>query len=317
MLANISSKIIVAVIAIIVLYTLAPLFKTLLDDLFFKKPKKKSFSESEFDEMVSRKKEQLSGRDSMKDQALTSNKNVRDELDSLYDIGFFKSESDFKDAKDLKKELQWGTGDHYTLLKEILKRLNCEVDDSAITTTSKKVLKKKNMINSFCKGQCDTNSIYELIALNVLLDQYRNSDNDKIFKNYRLNKKELCTLILLSIEPESLDMTINDYVSGSSNEELNLPIFNKKMNSLNQLFTSMDKNLSLFEPLIKRDKKYFSQKFYHVKDDEIKTKSLYKKLVQLHHPDKWSYVEKTSLIAKRLNENFNNLRDAYEDALKS
>ncbi len=165
MLANISSKIIVAVIAIIVLYTLAPLFKTILDDLFFKKSKKKSYTESEFDEMVNRKKEQLSGRNTSKGQALSLDNKVRDELDSLYDIGFFRTESDFNDAKEFKKELQWGTGDHYTILKEILNRLNCQVDDTIITKVSKQLLKKKNLINSFNKGQWDMSSLHQVLAL--------------------------------------------------------------------------------------------------------------------------------------------------------
>ena len=108
---------------------------------------------------------------------------------------------------------------------------------------------------------------------------------------------------------------IDDYLNDIEASKFDLPFISQKISNINILDREVNKTVSIFEPLIERDSQYFDKKFFKVKDDEKRVKSLYKKLVQLHHPDKWNHFDKSKAITDRLNFNFNNLRNAYEKAL--
>lgn len=315
MLANISSKIILAVIAILAVYTFAPLIKSLLDSIFIGGKKKKNMSRSEFDEMVDRKIQQFSGKATL-DPMMGggANSSVRDEIDSLHGLKLFKSDSEYKNFKELKKELQWGSGDNFHIIKEKLKRSHLEVSDADISNMAKSLLKKKYLLDLFKKGTGTLSAFIDCVVLNMILKK-ANGGDISTFKAYKMSINEIKTIISIVLNPKHGEAIIDDYLNDIEASKFDLPFISQKISNINILDREVNKTVSIFEPLIERDSQYFDKKFFKVKDDEKRVKSLYKKLVQLHHPDKWNHFDKSKAITDRLNFNFNNLRNAYEKAL--
>ncbi len=319
MLANISSKIILAFIAIFLVYAFAPIVKSIIDSIFFKR-NKKSLSQRDFDEMVNRKAQQLSGGSSKSSPHLKGEKSTSiSSLDKLKKSKVFTSEKDLKKYQLLQKDLQWGSGEYQSDITNLTLKGSVEADPIVITQYTKKFSNSSCLLDKFNKKKISYQDFLKYIALNIIIKDVVESNDNKTFKAYSTNISEIRSILYITClkNKKSIENLIEKLLKDEleiSLSEIQEYLYAQNLQELKQHF---EQTYNILISLKQRDLEYFLEKFSYIEDDKKKVKNLYKKLVQQYHPDKWSYIKKTEYITKRLNENFHNLKSAYEKARES
>lgn len=314
MLSNITSKIILAFIAIFLVYTFAPIIKSMIDGIFFKK-KGKSLSQSDFDEMVNRKMQQLSGSKNTQNQLPTDN--IHRPKDSpLYKNKVFKDDKQLKLFLKLKKELQWGTGDYEVNIQNKLLKYGVDAEVTLITNFLKKVTREEFLIDKFKKKKIELDQLYDYVALQLIIKnifEFNDNISLNIF-NLDINLTRKIAYITLLNGTKPIERLVKSFVKDEIDISIDEALSSHLFLSFKEFKNQCEKTINMIDALIPRDENYFLVQFNSVDDNKEKHKSLYKKLVQHHHPDKWSHLNKTDEITKRLNENFHNLKSAYDQS---
>ncbi len=314
MLSNITSKIILAFIAIFLVYTFAPIIKSMIDGIFFKK-KGKSLSQSDFDDMVNRKMQQLSRSNNPKNQLPTDNI-LRPKDSSLSKSKVFKDEKQLKLFIKLKKDLQWGTGEYEVNIQNKLLRHGVDIEATSITNYLKKITSEEFLTNKFRKKKIDLDHLYDYVALQLIIKNIFEFNDNKSLNVFNLDIKltrEISYITLLK-STKPIEKLVKRFVKGEIDISIDEALDSHLFLSFKEFKNECEKTINMIDALIPRDENYFLIQFNSVDDNKEKHKSLYKKLVQHHHPDKWSHLNKTDEITTRLNENFHNLQSAYDQS---
>jgi len=320
MLPKLFSNIILAVIAIFVLYTFAPLLKEILGSIFGQgSNKKKSLDKNEFDEMVRRKADQMSS--VARNQGIAKSgkkKTSRNEWDYLIEKKYFASDEDLNYLQDLKKSLEWGANENTNSLKKnIEKSLSLELSDSIFTSTLRKALTKNSILDTFPSKNISKesyNSKFGVLCFIEILNSNKDDLYQSLSKKLIIDVNAIEILLKVSLLPNK-DGLINHLEAYIDNEELTLDLNAlglKKFESIKEILNTVKKNLDTVIPLIALNKKSIKSDIFNNQKDKDLLKKKYKKVVSIYHPDKWSYFDKTESIDKRLRDNFNLIQETYD-----
>lgn len=325
MLPKLFSNIILAVIAILVLYTFAPLIRDILGSLFGKSStKKKSMSQSDFEEMVRRKTEQMSStsRQSSTGAAGPKSKATRSEWDYLIEKNYFASDEDIEVLESLKKSLEWGSDPKLEEIKvEIEKSLSIEIDSQLFNRIVKENLSKNKILELYPNKDLSLDSFKGKLSLEVFT-KVLDSDEETKYKLFSsLSRKLMISKdaieILLRISLGKLEKTAQvTQIEAYIDEELS-PLQTKSLHfsdykDLKQVLSILKKNIDLLVPLIPLQEAEIKGKVFDKETDKELLKKKYKKVIAIYHPDRWTYLEKTDSIDKRLRENFNLIQKTYD-----
>jgi hypothetical protein len=316
MLPKIFSNIILAGIAIFIIYTMAPLFT----DMFGKKKKKKSMSKEDFDDLVQRKIDQMSGNTN---NPLTDKKSKggakkeRSELDYLAEKSIFISEQDKDEIIELKKELQWGNGQGISRFQDSFKEeFGTEFDTSTLTSLLRNVLTKEFLLNKFKKDELSFTNLIYLVNNSHFLTLLSN-DNEEILKalSKKLSMSRACVKLAVKLTLcKSPEAALEDYIDGQVitiiDDEIKLFLDHNTLKSSKELISIIKSKIDIVLPLEDITNKEASS-YFNGEDKDIDKKK-YKKLVSLYHPDKWTHYEKSNKIDQRLRENFDHIQKLYE-----
>lgn len=329
MLPKLFSNIILAVIAIFVLYTFAPLIREIFGGIFGTQnnKKKKSVSDSDFEEMVKRKQEQLSSTGRIPSQMgkTKETKTNRSEWDYLEEKGYFDSEDSATYFKDLKKSLDWGLDQSsQKTLTKISKDIGIEISEATFMKALKKALTKKFILENFDKQTLNPQNFQKKLSL-ICLDDYLGDEEN--FENYM---KSLSRKLLLDYDAIPLliqtviyngkeDLIVSEIEEYIENQTTNLEhqnfskfIQSHKVKDIQDFEKLLKKQIDIILPLVPLDEKNAKVEFFSDTSDKDLLKKKYKKIVSLYHPDKWNYYYKTDSIDKRLRENFNIIQKSYD-----
>lgn len=321
MLPKLISNIILAVIAIFVLYTLAPAIKDFFSDLFGK-GKKKHMSKQEFDDMVQRKVDQLSGGNSLgtvSSLSKSSPAKIRTEWNYLEENDYFPTPEDNSDLKKLKDSTQWGAGDEIeNIVKEFQKATGISLEETVINKYVKIYLSKKEIIKLFPNKGITLKDFIDKLNLIIVIDKINQSDTELcaiLAKKLNLNNELLQLLCQITVNKQ-LDRewlsSIEEFIESGS-IAVNLGQAQYKISTVSDLLKMLRKNLDIVIPLKALTKKEVKDKIFANEKDKELLKKKYKKLVSIYHPDKWSYLDKTTVIDERLRENFDLVKKVYEE----
>lgn len=310
MLPKIISNITLAFIAIVVLYTLAPLLKDLFDDIFSpNKPKKKSHSKEEFDEMVKRKIERMSvsgGAPGLKGSE-TPQSSQRSFLSYFKEKELFASKEDESFFDGLNSSMQWGDFKEANIILDRVRMDFTIIDDKAIQGINqfiKSIFNKENLlsIQKLNKGKIDKDSFLSL-AQTLFVFRHINQIENKRYKD----QDQLILMMNLSILKDSKTKIklIDDYLSGKS-----LNSIKEKNIFYRSLIAKINDTFDKIYPLFPLNTQKLDDEFKNLDENDRKKK--YKKLVQIYHPDKWHGELKSSEIDSRLRENFNLVQKLYK-----
>lgn len=310
MLPKIISNITLAFIAIVVLYTLAPLFKDILDSIFnSNRPKKKSHSKEEFDEMVKRKIERMSmsgGAQGVKGQSGQGPKE-RSFLSYFKEKDLFSSPEDEQFFEGMNSSMQWGD---FQEAKKILNQIENDfeiIDKSAsegINQFIKSIYNKETLLSlkKLNGGKIDKQSFLSL-ASTLFVFRHINQIKSKRFAD---QNQLLLILNLAAIKDTKAKIKlIESYINAEAIDSIKeSPILYR------DLISGLNKTFDQLYPLLPLKTEKLEKEFNNLSESDRKKK--YKKLVQIYHPDKWHGDLKSQAIDDRLRENFNLIQKLYK-----
>lgn len=315
MLPKIISNIILAGIAIFIIYTIAPLLKEYLL-VFFGAPKKKNYSKDEFEELVKRKTEMLSVTNRPTANTATEKAVQRNELDYLIENKYFLDDTEKNLIFELKGELNWGQGQLINKFKNyFIKYHLSSIEDKHLVQFLKSNSTKAGFLNLFPQKGINLEDYFELLISKFLVENI-NNDNfiEKIAKHFLCSPIEFKLLLITTIKIEQKQDWLNvvdDYIENKKmdNPELSL---NKNI-KISELMKMLRKNIDIIIPLSELEINKLEDELKNKKNDSEFIKKKHKKLLTLYHPDKWSYENKTSTIDKRLRENFEKVQLIFKN----
>lgn len=316
MLPKIISNITLALIAIFIIYTIAPLFKEYLLTLFGA-PKKKDYDKEEFEEMVKRKTQMLSSTGRLQSSSSESS-NIsapRNEFDYLIDNHFFVDDRQKDYFLELKREISWGQGELLDQLKTICTKHGIHaIEDKSYVQHIKNNFSKASLLNLFPQKGITLDLFYQNIATTLLL---ANLENELMLK--KLSQSLMCTVDQLRL---IIHTTVNkeqnqDCVSLLEDYILEGKIVISELKPLKNFLISdfiilLKKNLDMIIPLTKLDEDKIKQEINNKKEDPDYIKKKHKRMLSLYHPDKWTFLEKTKIIDQRLRENFDKVQTIFK-----
>ncbi len=310
MLPKIISNITLALIAIFVIYTFAPLLRdTFLS--FFGAPKKKNYTKDEFEDLVRRKQERMGSKIVGKGMVAenTASKPTRSEFDYLYENNFFISEEEKNNFKELRKELEWGAGKKLTEIQKIIsKKISQDIEVEPIVKKVKETMTKSYFLESFPQKGISLSTYTSNLAFTLLISG--TVDLSLMAKKLQLSEDELKQIIITTIEKEQNQDWISGlehYIETGSSDLSMINIV--KTFEYEEFLAKLKKNIDIIAPLANLDDKKLRQLYNEEDKDLLKKK--HKKLLTLYHPDKWTFADKSDGIDKRLRENFDKIQNEY------
>jgi curved DNA-binding protein CbpA len=325
MLPKLFSNIILAVIAILVLYTFAPLIRDILGSLFGSSSnKKRSMSKNDFDEMVRRKAEQMSSTNRQSDHGPASvrSKGTRTEWDYLVEKNYFASKEDQEELENLKKSLEWGSDPQLEKIKvEIEKQLAIEIDSMAFNKVVKETLSKNKILELFPNKDLSIESYKGKLGLELFINTLNSAEDQKykfysaLSKKLQVSKDALDILLKVSLcklEDSAIVTQIEAYIDGELSPLQGKSLQLSEYSNIKQIISTLKKNIDLLIPLIPLQEAEIKGKVFDQETDKELLKKKYKKVIAIYHPDRWTYFEKTDSIDKRLRENFNLIQKTYD-----
>ncbi len=312
MLPKIISNITLAFIAIVVIYTFAPIVKDILESIFKpNRPSKKSIGQREFDEMVQRKIERLSQNGGV--IGATGNKESKKQqrtfLSYFIEKKMFESEEDEKFYQGLISSMQWGDfPEAQKILKMVSANFSYNEKEAAqfINPLIKNLFNKESLLalSKINKGKLSKEAFIEYAATSFIYEH-------KDLLKHKLYSSEQLDLLLeyssLSSNGDKKSKLLEDYITSGR------VVFNTKKACLyKSLISNLNQCYDELYPLFPIDKNELRQEFKNHKE-ESEQKKKYKKMVQIYHPDKWHNKFKSSVIDGRLNEQFNIVQDVYKN----
>lgn len=318
MLPKLISNIILAVIAIFVIYTIFPSLRELLLS-FLGKEKKRNVTKSDFDKMVQTRVDQLSKGSSIGTKATGTSSNkgkkIRTGWDYLIENNYFIDTENFERLERLRKSTEWGDGEELMdFIKTYQKHSGIELNETVLTREVKLSLTKNEIIKNFPKKNISFETFKDMVILKIFCENVNNSKASSLSllaKKLGLKIEEVQYLLNISILKRlnldwknEVEAYINKITTTTNQQNLV-----KSYESVQQLTQDLTKNLDIIIPL-----KPIKQAFRDI-IDPVLIKKKYKKLVSIYHPDKWIFLEKSPIIDQRLRENFDFIKKAYEDTL--
>lgn len=305
MLPKIISNITLAFIAIVLVYMLAPLFRDMLGGIFNpSRPKKKSHSKDEFDEMVKRKIERMSITGQQTEAIKETSKNSNRTFLSYFDEkNLYSTQEDKVFFNGLLSSLQWGDFPGQDEIIEQLKKdyhFNADEIRALLNSNFKEVFKKEHLlkITKITNDKLSKKDFLSYASMNLLRSYNAN------FKHKRYDDKIYNLLTSYILKKDKLDV-IESYINNTlanCTDSINILYvnFHKKLNkSYDELF-----------PIIEIDSQKIRKEFKSIEDKDQRKKK-YKKQAQVYHPDKWHNAHKSQIIDERLNENFSNIKEIF------
>ncbi|EQC45644.1 hypothetical protein [Bacteriovorax sp. Seq25_V] len=310
MLPKIISNITLALIAIFVIYTFAPLIRDFFLS-FLGTPQKKNYTKDEFEDLIRRKQERMGSTTvgSSQGQQASSVKSKRGEFDYLTENHFFASDEEKNYFIELKKELEWGAGKRITKIQtSISKNLSQEVDVDKIVKLVKETLTKNFLLEAFPMKGINIDKYISHLSFIVLTRAI--ADLQIIAKKLQCSLEELQQNIVLTIKKEQNQewlASVEEYIVTGSADFSTINIV--KIFEYDEFMSKLKKNIDIVAPLSFLDDKKLRQLYNEEDQDLLKKK--HKRLLALYHPDKWTFAEKTDSIDKRLRENFDKIQTEY------
>lgn len=325
MLPKLLSNIILAVIAIVVLYTLAPLIKEFLNS-FTGKKSKKSMSKNDFDEMVRRKSEQLaSGATPSRSQAAgpTKSTSTRSEWDYLVEKGYFESDEDRESIQKLKKALEWGVDPSIEKIqKSYLKLTGVKEISPDFNSILNLCLTKNKVLENFPKKEITYDKFVDKFLVELYFKELQSSPTpiiDALSKKLRLSSLAVFAIIKITILNKSEDKSLSALDLFIEGEEVTLSeklLLTANEDSLKDLIIKIKKNIDIIIPLQALKEKEIKNKIFSNEKDKTLLKKTYKKVIAQFHPDRWTFFSKSELVDKRLRENFNLVQKTYDTMME-